>query len=295
MFQHARRMLAAGAAALGLLAGAGAAQGAPALWMVKSPTATLYLFGTMHLLERDAHWRTPTFDAAYASAGALWFETDVSSAQDPKLAQGLILRYGLDTEHPLSSKLDAEHLSALKALLEHDRLPFAGIERLRPWAAALIVMAAPMMKAGFDPKAGADVQLTASALADHKPVRTFETLDQQMHFFADLPPAAEVQMLDDTVDDNAKSGDQVKAMETAWIAGDLPTLGSLLLGDMKSRYPDLYEVLIRRRNQAWSEALAKELAGQGTELVNVGALHMVGDDGLPALLKAKGFTVERVQ
>jgi len=41
--------------------------------------------------------------------------------------------------------------------------------------------------------------------------------------------------------------------------------------------------------------LAKELAGQETELVNVGALHMVGDDGLPALLKAKGLTDERVQ
>jgi uncharacterized protein YbaP (TraB family) len=36
-------------------------------------------------------------------------------------------------------------------------------------------------------------------------------------------------------------------------------------------------------------------AHPGVELVNVGALHMVGDDGLPALMKARGFKVERVQ
>jgi uncharacterized protein YbaP (TraB family) len=65
---------------------------------------------------------------------------------------------------------------------------------------------------------------------------------------------------------------------------------------MKSGNPGLYDALLKRRNLAWADRLAQELAdGSGVELVNVGALHMVGDDGLPALLAARGFTVERVQ
>lgn len=295
MRQFMQRAVAAGLAALAALALAGVAQAAPALWRVTSPTATLYLFGTMHALEPDAQWRTPAFDAAYAKAQTLWFETDVAGVADASVIQGLILRYGVDAGHPLSTKLDAEHLAALKAVLAHDGVSFAGIDPMRPWAAALVVMAAPMAKAGFDPKAGADVALTASAAADKKEVRTFETLDQQMMFFADLPQAVEVQLLEDAVEDDAKSGDELKAMEKAWLAGDVQKLGPLLTGDLKKHYPELYEVLIRRRNQAWSETLGQELAGDGAELVNVGALHMVGPDGLPALLKARGFKVERVQ
>jgi len=68
------------------------------------------------------------------------------------------------------------------------------------------------------------------------------------------------------------------------------------VADMRAKNPALYEAFLRRRNRAWSDKLAAEMAAaSGVELVNVGALHMVGDDGLPALLAARGFKVERVQ
>jgi uncharacterized protein YbaP (TraB family) len=65
---------------------------------------------------------------------------------------------------------------------------------------------------------------------------------------------------------------------------------------MKVENPGLYDALLKRRNVAWADALTRELdQGSGVELVNVGALHLVGDDGLPALLQARGFKVERLQ
>ena len=69
-----------------------------------------------------------------------------------------------------------------------------------------------------------------------------------------------------------------------------------MIGQMKAHNPALYQALLKRRNELWAERLVSELAiGPKVELVNVGALHMLGDDGLPALLKARGYTVERIQ
>jgi uncharacterized protein len=85
-------------------------------------------------------------------------------------------------------------------------------------------------------------------------------------------------------------------LEQAWLNGDLARLGPGLVGEMKANNPALYQALLKRRNEAWAETLSRELAvGSKVELVNVGALHMVGDDGLPALMKARGYSVERVQ
>ena len=268
---------------------------APPIWKVTSPTATLYLFGTIHLMSPDTSWRTPALDDAYAKSSTLWFETDVASPGIAQTAQALVLQYGLDPDHPLSSKLDAAHFAALKAALAPLKAPEGRLERFQPWVVSLMVLTLPMVRAGFDPNAGADIQLETAAAGDHKIVRTFETAEQQVKIFADMPQDAQVQMLDEAIDESAKTGEEIKAMEAAWLSGDLQRLGPLLIGEMKAKYPADYDAVIQRRNVAWVATLAGELGGANVEMVNVGALHMVGPDGLPALLQAKGFKVERLQ
>ena len=85
------------------------------------------------------------------------------------------------------------------------------------------------------------------------------------------------------------------SLEGQWLAGDLARLGPGLVGEMARDNPGLYDALLKRRNLAWADRLSTEMAGAHVELVNVGALHMVGPDGLPALLAARGFKVERIQ
>lgn len=289
------KIAAVAAVLFGGLGAAGAAEAAPALWLVKSDHAQIYLFGTLHALSPAAAraWRTPLYDEVYARAQTLWFETDVEGA-DPRAVSNLVAHYGVDPLRPLSQKLTPAEVAALRRQTD-----LARIDHLRPWAAALMLSMQPVLTQGARVQAGADVAMTRTARAADKPVKFFETLEDQARLFADLPEPAEVKYLADVLQERSRpprAGPRGEPMEQAWLDGDLARLGPALVGRMKTNNPALYNALLKRRNEAWAETLSRELAvGAPVELVNVGALHMMGDDGLPALLRARGYTVERIQ
>ena len=65
---------------------------------------------------------------------------------------------------------------------------------------------------------------------------------------------------------------------------------------MKAKYPQLYRRINVDRNISWMptlQALLDDSHGDDT-LVVVGTLHLLGEDGVVARLKAKGYKVERL-
>jgi uncharacterized protein YbaP (TraB family) len=289
-----RRAALAATALVSALCMAGVAAAAPALWVVRDADSEIYLFGTLHALDPATRWRTPAYDAVLARADTVWFEADLDTA-DPQSIAGIVDRYGVDAARPLSRKLPAADLAALQRHVDLSR-----IDHLRPWAAALMLSVQPMLGRGARVEAGADFTVTRDARERAKRVRAFETLEDQARLFASLSEPAEIRYLTDVIRQRGQ-GPRLTlrrhhgSLEQAWAAGDLARLGPALVGQLRDENPGLYDALLKRRNLQWADQLAAEMAGAGVELVNVGALHMVGDEGLPALLAARGFQVTRVQ
>lgn len=268
---------------------------APALWVVRDADSEIYLFGTLHALSPDARWRTRAYDAAYARADTVWFETDLESL-DATALRGLIARHGVDADRTLSQKLGHRELKALKPLLAKGRVDIRQVDHLRPWAAALLLSTQPMLARGATGETGADLVMTRVTRRQTKTLRTFETLEDQVRMFASLPEPVEVAYLAEVIRDRTvPPWRRGPSLEKAWIAGDLGRLSPALVGAMRAESPAFYDALLRRRSRAWAQTLAEEMAGQGVQMVNVGALHMMGDDGLPALMRARGYEVVRVQ
>ena len=284
-----RRAALAAAAVLTLASGA---QAAPAMWRVSDRDSQVYLFGTLHALKPTARWRTPLYDRVLAEAKTVWFEADLESG-DPDTIRLLIQRYGSDPDMPLSRKLPAGDVDELSRQTD-----LAGIDHLRPWAAALMLSMRPALARGATADGGADLTITRAARSDAKRVRTFETLEDQARMFASLPRGSEVHYLANVIHERSRGprprlASQPASLEATWLAG---RLGSAEVAAMKADNIAFYEALLKDRNLTWADTLAAEMArSSGVELVNVGALHMLGEDGLPALLKARGFRVERVQ
>jgi uncharacterized protein YbaP (TraB family) len=283
---------------LGWLGVAGAVSAAPALWRIRNDHTEIYLFGTLHALPPGVRWRTPAYDAAYAKAGTVWFEAALDGA-DPLTVRNIVARYGVDPERPLSQKLAPDALAELKRQVD-----VARIDHYRPWAAALMLSMQPPLSHGASVAAGADLTMTHAARHEAKTVRTFETLEDQARIFAGLSEPAEVGYLTEVIREREPTRPKRRglfqpspeSLEQAWLDGDLARLGPGLVGAMKAENPALYDALLKRRNLTWADELTHEMdQGAGVELVNVGALHMVGDDGLPALMRARGFDVQRVQ
>ena len=76
----------------------------------------------------------------------------------------------------------------------------------------------------------------------------------------------------------------------AWMAGDVSRLARETTA-MRDTAPAMFRRLIVQRNMAWTATLDARLKGKGRTVVVVGAGHLVDEDGLPARLRALGYSV----
>jgi uncharacterized protein len=265
----------------------------PALFVARDADSTLYLFGTVHVRPTGAEWADDSVRAALSEADEVWTELPIGTDTEAEMLS-VMPELGYDSVKPLSAWLSADEQARLLTLTRRLGLPDGALERMRPWLAGLVLSQAPLMRAGFNPQSGVDRAVDAYADAQGKRMRAFESVREQLGFFATLPDALQHEMLLEAIDDNDDSLAEFTALSQAWEAGDLSLVEQFVVRELRLEYPHLYDVLIARRNVAWVETLSAELAGSGVDFVAVGAGHMVGEDGLVAMLRARGVSVERV-
>lgn len=283
-------LLVAGCASLGEARG----PGEPAVWAVRDADSTIYLFGTIHMRKPGARWGGPLAERALAEASEVWTEVEIDPARDAAL-QALVARYGIDVQHRLSDLLPPARAAQMREAAAALDLDPDNVEFMKPWLASLTFSVVPMVRAGYDPQSGVDRTVDAIAETAGKHMRWFETGEQQLQFLAGFDQPLQIAMLEDTLDEVGEGPRELEQMEAAWDRGDVDLLARDMVADMKRRYPELYDVILRRRNAAWTDTLAREMAGSGVDFVAVGTAHLVGPDSVQDMLRARGFRVERVR
>ena len=263
----------------------------PALWVVKGPHATVYLFGTIHALDKDHPWHSAKIDAAIKESGTLWLE--IPNPDDAASMQPLLLQLGVDVAHPLSSKLTPDQLAKLKKAAEGLPGGEALLEPMKPWLAGMMISLAPILQAGYDPSSGVELQLKPEFTKAEKPVKGFETAEQQIHYFADMSDKTQLDFLVSELDESDTATEKFKQLVAAWYSGDIAKLDSLNNADFRDKYPDLFQLLIVKRNQNFASQIEEMLKGDGVSFVAVGAGHLVGNEGVPAMLQKAGYKVIR--
>jgi uncharacterized protein YbaP (TraB family) len=264
---------------------------APPIWHVKGPHATITLFGSVHLLSRATDWRTPAFDADLAKADEVWFEIPFDAAAQSEAGRIALKRGLLPQGQTLSTLLTQDERAGIAHLEAVEGLQPAAIERMQPWLADTTLSVVYFEKRGADASLGVEEQITAG-LPNTVGRGAFETAEQQIGFFADLPVKDQLESLDETLKEIEKDPGAFERLSSAWARGDIGAIDREAVQALKDDAPGVYRRLVVDRNRRWVQRILQLLQGDKRILIVVGVGHLVGPDSVPALLRARGIKVE---
>lgn len=266
----------------------------PAIWRVKGKHGTVYLFGSVHVMKPNVQWESAKVKAALDGSDLLYLE--IANIDDVASAQPIVMQFGIDVAHPLSTKISKDDEALLDAAAKTMGLPGAqSFEPMQPWLVSVTLSTLPMVKAGYDPKSGIDMKLLAQAKGEQKTVKGFETMAEQMHMIADVPLEQQVKMLHKDLVDMDKEAAQTNDLVAAWEKGDVENIGKIDNDELALKYPEEYKRVVVDRNTKWTstlDGLLKDPA-TGTVFVVVGAAHLAGPDSVLKMLEKDGWKVER--
>lgn len=290
-----RHRIAAVVAALVALALVQLQAAAPSfLWKATGPRGgTVYLAGSIHLLSSQYYPLAPAFDEAFNASDLLVEELDLGEMLAPE-SQMLMLQRGLaPAGQTLDKVLSPQTLEAVRGKVTELGLPLAPLQLFKPWALALTLQGLEWQKAGFDAELGLDRHFYDRARAANKKVQALETLAFQISRFDELPMALQERMLAETLKEMDTAQASLDTLARAWKAGDAPGIERIVLRDLKSE-PEIYDRLLLQRNRNWMPAVEALFARPSASFIVVGAAHLVGTDGLLAMLRARGYTVTQM-
>lgn len=251
----------------------------------------VWLYGTLHVGRRDAFNPGPALAAALQSADQIALELDVL---DPATQQRLLRAAGKPARAPLPAAL-ARQLAAARAAA---CLP-QEVARSHPVLQAVTVALAQAQRLGYSAQFGTDLLLTSGARQLHKPVVALETPESQLAALTGGTPADQQAFIAKTLAqlDSGENQRVLLRLAQAWADQNWADLASwrdwCACATTAGERADLKRLLDDRNPQMARRITALADAGR-RPLVAVGAAHLVGDSGLPALLAAQGWQVRRL-
>jgi len=282
--------LAGGLAAAALLAGAASAD--PSLWHIQDEDSDIYVFGTVHILRDGIEWQTEEVMAAFNEADTVYFEAPVNDPEQAVAMQQVVFANAMNPAGvTLSSLVSESTWASIEEFAPQVGFSAPQLEPLRPWIATIQLGVGFIVASGYDPLTGVEATLWPMAHEAGKTLAYFETVEEQIGFFANLPQDVEVRLLEETMAEFSASPDQLDQLVTSWASGDQVAIDDVMNGQMRADAPELHDIIIVQRNARWVEEISDILDGSGTVFIAVGSGHLPGDQGVIALLRDRGIEI----
>lgn len=261
----------------------------PAIYAIADDDGTVHgwLLGTIHALPDGTDWRSPAISLVAAKADSLLVEVaDLDNQADAgKAFAALATTPGLPL---LAQRVAPAQQARLRDLARAAGIDEAQQRRTETWAAALILARA---STNGDPANGADRALIRDFAG--RSISELEGAAAQLAIFDALPGDAQRALLSAVIAASEPGNSEADELRRAWLTGDLAAIAAASRQGMMAD-PGLRAALLTARNQRWLPLIEAQLEPPARPLIAVGAAHLVGPDGLIALLEKSGWRLVRI-
>ncbi|MDZ4079269.1 TraB/GumN family protein [Hydrocarboniphaga sp.] len=266
---------------------------APFSWIVESAPdgkpVRHYLIGSVHVLPESAYPLPQGLEQAYANAEGLVLETDPAVLQEADFQKRM-----LDAARApagLKSTIPPELYTQLQQRARAAKLPMTLCDPFKAWFCALSLELFSLQTQGISGDFGLDRYFYERSVNDDRPVSWLESPESQLSLFTQMGDPLSAQFLASTVAELGATDRSSTYLIKQWQNDDRAGMEQVVI-EMKRDYPLTYEHLLGERNRAWIAPLEVLLRGPQTQLIVVGSAHLVGPDGVPALLEARGWKIK---
>jgi uncharacterized protein len=274
------------------------------LWRIeRKGVPASYLFGTIHSTDTRVTTLSPAVTAAFGASRTVALEIVERPGESGTAAlQQILASKGLYAGgNGLKDVLTSAEMTTLGTTLAAEGIPQNAAHLLRPWFAAF-ALAVPVCEkqrtaAGLLPL---DKRLERDGIAQGKQVVGLETMQFQFNAIMDLPEDVQVSFLKATVATLQLRDDALEVVHQAYLRRDLgiamPFTKRIIerAGYDAAAIDAIERDIAIKRNYGMRDA-ARPLLQQGSAFIAVGALHLLGKEGLVALLRADGYSVMPVE
>ena len=265
------------------------------LWEVRKGKQVAWLFGTIHVGRPEFYPLPPSRLAQLKRAQAIVLEADIS---DSARAIAATQKYAVYPEGApgLENRLTPEMRQRIEAVLARNQLDPVPMMRMKPWMLANVLALFEAAQAGYMPALSVEAYLLRVAKSDGKQVLEFEGIEQQFELFEQAPWATQIAFLDEALKAVETRGArrELNRIVQAWETADRASLERLLVemraqSSAGSRFT--VDTILLGRHPQMVRKIETMMSDGKAYMFAVGALHLVGPQGLVEMLRARGYTL----
>lgn len=254
----------------------------------------VYVLGTLHVGRADFYPLRPAIESAVKQSARVYLEIDQDDAGvEQKMAQAMLCQRPC-----LKEALSESEWTALAQRLGNQDAALRELDKMRPWAAAIVLALGDFAALGLNAQQGVEKRIGRLAGDGDKTVG-LESAEEQIRLFTEMTPAEQKEMLAQWLNMSVRERMNLNLqLVELWKSGDADAMHAWYK-EMEMRYgsPTVAQSFERKFLAARNRILVERMLAQtgtasGPFFLAVGALHLGGPEGVLSLLKQQGFQVQ---